>query len=138
MTGRTYSGVSEGIWDDGEFISWDWINGQLHEQEGHAKFPGADPALVQVFGELVDVASRYREVTGRYLPVFGELGEIYAELRYGLKRNRAYAPGADGRIGNDHIEVKTITPEKTNDKIQLKLSGNFNKVINNSPCVSPL
>lgn len=129
MTGRSYTDTSDGIWDDGEFISWDWINGQLYRQERQAAFPTADEELISVFDELVDVAVRYKEITGRYLPIFGELGEIYAELRYGLKRNRAYACGSDGRIGNDHVEVKTITPEKKKQKIQIKRSGNFNKVI---------
>ncbi|MFT3792679.1 MAG: hypothetical protein QM741_16790 [Rudaea sp.] len=129
MTGRAYADVSDGIWDDGEFISWDWINGQLHRQERQAAFPNADQDLIEVFDELIDVAARYREVTGRHLPVFGELGEIYAELRHGLKRNRPNAPGSDGRIGNDHVEVKTITPEKKKQKIQVKRSGNFNKLI---------
>lgn len=35
----------------------------------------------------------------------------------------------NGRIGNDHVEVKTISPQKQKHKIQLKRSGNFNKVI---------
>ncbi len=129
MTGCSYSDISDGIWDDGEFISWDWINGQLPRQERQNEFPGANVELIEVFAELVDTAIRYKEVTGRFLPIFGELGEIYAELRYGLKRNKACAPGADGRIGNDHVEVKTISPQKKKHKIQLKRSGNFNKVI---------
>jgi hypothetical protein len=82
-----------------------------------------------VFDELLETAAKYREVTGRFLPIFGEFGELYAELRYGLKRNKAHAPGADGRIGNDHVEVKTISPIKKKHKVQLKRSGNFNKVI---------
>ena len=129
MTGRNYTDVSDGIWDDGEFISWDWINGQLYRQERQEAFPHANAELIEVFDELVETSIRYKEVTGRYLPIFGELGEVYAELRYGLKRNKAYAPGSDGRIGNDHVEVKTITPEKKKQKIQIKRSGNFNKVI---------
>jgi len=128
-TGRSYGDISDGIFDDGEFVSWDWINDQLIRQEGLDAFPGADENLVAIFEDLIGVAADYKAVTGRYLPVFGELGELYAELRYGLKRNRARAPGADGRIGNDHVEVKTITPENKKAKIQLKRSGNFNKVI---------
>ena len=129
MNGRSYADVSEGIWDDGEFISWDWINGQLARQERANEFPEAVVELTEMFYELVDTAIKYKELTGRYLPIFGELGELYAELRYGLKRNKAHAPGADGRIGNDHVEVKTISPVKKKHKIQLKRSGNFNKVI---------
>lgn len=129
MTGRSYADVSEGIWDDGEFISWDWINKQLDRQERENAFPDANIELIEMFDELVDTAIRYKGLTGRYLPIFGELGELYAELRYRLKRNRAHAPGADGRIGDDHVEVKTISPVKKKHKIQLKRSGNFNKVI---------
>ena len=33
MTGRPLKDTSEGIWDDGEWISWDWINSQLADQE---------------------------------------------------------------------------------------------------------
>jgi hypothetical protein len=32
---------SEGIWDDGEWISWDYINEQIDAQERQAQFPGA-------------------------------------------------------------------------------------------------
>lgn len=94
---RTFS---DGIWDDGEFISWDWINDQLHRQERRDAFPGANAELIDVFDELVDTAIRYKEVTGRFLPIFGELGELYAELRYGLKRNSerlSCSSGARGR-----------------------------------------
>lgn len=27
MTGQKLNDPSDGIWDDGEWISWDWING---------------------------------------------------------------------------------------------------------------
>lgn len=94
MTGRSYADVSDGIWDDGEFISWDWINGQLHRQQRQKEFPGANAELIEVFDELVETAIKYKEATGRFLPIFGELGEIYAELRYSLQRNKACAPGA--------------------------------------------
>ena len=129
MTGRSYEDLSDGIWDDGEFISWDWINGELHQQEREDAFPEADAELIEVFDGLVDTAIRYKELTGRYLSIFGELGELYAELRYGLKRNKLHAPGADGRIGRDHVEVKTISPTKKKQQVQLKRGGNFNMVI---------
>jgi hypothetical protein len=35
MTDRDYADFSDGIWDDGEWTSWDWINTQLDEQERH-------------------------------------------------------------------------------------------------------
>ena len=38
-TGRIINGSADGVYDDGEWISWDWINQQLEEQEEkNAKF----------------------------------------------------------------------------------------------------
>jgi hypothetical protein len=129
MTDRMYSDVQDGIWDDGEFISWDWINSQLYQQELKAEFPKADPAIVELFQDLISISQTYKQRTGRYLDIFGELGEFFAEIRYGLKRHRLHAAGSDGRIGNDHVEVKTISPLNRKQKIQIKRSGNFNKVL---------
>ena len=129
MTGIPLQDPSEGIWDDGEWISWDWINAQLADQELQAQFPHASPSVVQIFDELVTVAREYREETGRYLQIWGELGEVYAEIKFGLKRHAPGHKGSDGRIGNDWVEVKTISPEKTGKKVKIKRAGNFNKVI---------
>lgn len=35
------TGASDGIWDDSEWISWDWINQQLHDQGLRKEFPKA-------------------------------------------------------------------------------------------------
>jgi len=37
--------------------------------------------------------------------------------------------GSDGRLGNDWVEVKTISPEKGKDAVQVKRAGNFNKLL---------
>jgi len=129
MTGRPIRDISEGVWDDGEWISWDWINGQLADQELQQEFPKANLEVVKIFEDLVALAQAYREVTGRYLQIWGELGELYAEIKFGVVRHRPGAQGSDGRIGNDWIEVKAISPEKTNETIHVKRSGNFNKLL---------
>jgi hypothetical protein len=129
MNNRLYRDSSEGIWDDGEWTSWEWINEHLEERELMEQYPNASLELIEAFQALVDSAVQYFEVTGRHLEIWGELGEVYAEVKYGLKRNRHHAPGADGRIGNDHYEVKTISPNKAQKKVQVKRSGNFNKLI---------
>jgi len=36
---------------------------------------------------------------------------------------------SDGRLGNDFVEVKTITPFKKNDTVSVKASGNFSKLL---------
>ena len=129
MTGKDDQNFEDGIWDDGEFLSWDWINGHLYEQELKERYPGVAPELVHMFDELVDTAIRYKDVTGRYLPVFGELGELFAEINFGIKRHRPGAAGSDGRLGNDFIEIKTITPIKASDNVSVKRQGHFNKLL---------
>lgn len=129
MNDREYPEVSDGIWDEGEWISWDWINGQLHDQDLREQFPHADPQLVEVFQQLVDGAAEYKALTGAYLQIWGELGELYAEVKFGLKRHRAHAQGSDGKLGDDFIEVKTISPEKSQDQVHVKRAGNFSKLL---------
>jgi hypothetical protein len=121
--------TTDGIWDDGEWISWDYINGQIHDQERQAEFPEASLEIIRVLDDLIYAASEYNALTGRYLQIWGELGELYAEIKYGLKRHRPGAAGSDGRLGNDFVEVKTISPEKSTEKVQVKRAGNFNRLL---------
>lgn len=129
MTGKVIDGPSDAVWDDGEWISWEWINGQLYEQELRERYPNANPELVEMFEELVYDAAKYKYITGRYLPIFGELGELFAEITFGIKRHKPRTQGSDGRLGNDFIEIKTITPEKKSEKVSVKRQGNFNKLL---------
>lgn len=117
------------IWDDGDWISWDEVSRSIFLNDLCDTYPEADPEVVEIFEDLVDTAARYKAATGRHLAIFGELGELYAEIKFGIKRHRIGAPGSDGRIGNDFIEIKTISPEKRTNKILVKRSGNFNKLV---------
>lgn len=119
----------DGIWDDGEWTSWDEISREIYLRDLQEAFPAADLEVVEIFQDLVDAAQRYRAITGRHLAVFGELGELYAEIKYGIKRHRVGAPGSDGRMGNDFVEVKTISPDKGSDKVLVKRAGNFSKLV---------
>ena len=121
--------MRDGIYDDGEWISWDEISHSLYRQESTEKYPLADIEIVQIFEELVQSAKDYYELTGRYLQIWGELGELYAEIKYGLDRHAPGQQGSDGRLGNDWVEVKTISPEKESNKVFVKRAGNFNKLI---------
>lgn len=129
MTGIPIRDSSEGIWDDGEWISWEWINSQLYAQELQEEFPHASVEVIQVFEDLVHAAQTYYESTGRFLQIWGELGELYAEIKFGLKRHQPGTQGSDGRIGNDWVEVKTISPEKGSTTAFVKRAGNFNKLL---------
>jgi hypothetical protein len=129
MTGQEQNDPSDGIWDDGEWISWDWISQQIYAQERQAEFPTASREILDIFEHLIEVAVEYKEVTGRYLPLWGELGELYAEIKFGIKRHRPMAQGSDGKLGNDFVEVKTISPEKRGEKVHVKRAGNFSKLV---------
>lgn len=129
MTGQAVSDSSQGIWDDGEWVSWDWINNQLYEQDMKNEYPVSDLDVIDLFQRFVEVAMDHKAITGNYLQVWGELGELYAEIEFGIKRHRPMTRGSDGKIGNDFVEIKTISPEKASHQVQVKRAGNFNKLL---------
>lgn len=122
-------GPDNAFWDDGEWVSWDEINEQIQYKEWRAKYPNADLSLVSVFESLIATAEEYHQLTGLHLQVYGDIGELYGAITHGIKLHRNYAQGSDGRLGNDLVEVKTITPFKTNDMITLNLKRNFSMVL---------
>jgi len=117
------------FWDDGEWVTWDEIDEQIRYKEWRARYPNADLSLVSIFESLICTAQSYHELTGRHLQVYGDIGELYGVITHGLKLHRIYAQGSDGRIGNDLVEVKTITPFKGNNRVSLNLKRNFSKVL---------
>lgn len=132
----------DGIWDDGEWISWDWINSQLEDESDKKSsaepvepyrsrdgFPFSVLKQAEIFHDLVDCAERHFENTGRYLQVWGELGEIYAEVKFGLRRHATHTAGSDGTIAGKLVEVKTISPEKTGDRVLVKNQGDFEQLL---------
>lgn len=103
---------------------WEWE--LIDEKELPAQ---VDPELVTIFESLVENARSYYKLTKRYLQIWGELGELYAEIKYGIKRHKPHTRGSDGRLGNDFVEIKTISPEKDGDQVQVKRAGNFNMLL---------
>ena len=121
-------GPDNAIWDDGEWISWDEINEQIQYKEWRARYPNADLSLVSIFEDLICTAEQYHMHTGKHLQVYGDIGELYGAITHGIKLHRNYAQGSDGRLGNDLVEVKTITPFKSNGRVTLNLKRNFSMV----------
>lgn len=104
---------------------WETIqDGELFDEESRY-----DPAVVAIFEDLVNNAAEYHAITGRYLQIWGELGELFAEVTYGIQRHKPGTQGSDGKLGNDFVEIKTISPEKSVDEVRVKRSGNFNKLL---------
>ncbi|MEA0618341.1 DUF6998 domain-containing protein [Xanthomonas campestris] len=133
----------DGIWDDGEWISWEWINAQLADEPeedvdeveavvpftSREGFPRSVLEQTEIFNDLTHCAERHFENTGRYLQIWGELGEIYAEIRFGLRRYGSRHAGSDGMIAGKRVEVKTISPEKTSDRVRVKSQGDFEQLL---------
>ena len=117
------------IYDDGEWITWTEINSHLDRLEFEARYPSLNLELVPIFQQLLSIAEEYHHLTGSHLQVYGDIGELYGAITYGLKLHRNYAEGSDGKIGNHFVEVKTITPFKSTSSITLNLNRNFSKVL---------
>lgn len=117
------------IWDDGEWISWDSINSELARAEMRARYPNADLSLIPIFQGLLELASEYHAATDLHLQVYGDIGELFGAITYGIKLHRNYAKGSDGRLGDDFVEIKTITPFKKASVVSVNLERNFSKLL---------
>lgn len=117
------------FYDDGEWVTWSEIDEQLRYKEWGAKYPNAIRSMIPYFEDLISLAENYHVETGLHLNVYGDIGELFGAITYGIKLNKTYAQGADGRLGNDHVEIKTITPFKNRDEVYVKLSGNWSKLL---------
>jgi hypothetical protein len=116
MTEDPIAGPGNAVWDDGEWISWNYINQRVQG-------PEPEGSLVE---DLIVVAKDYFEETGRHLPIYGELGELYAARRFEIELHRdPKAQGSDGRCGNVFVEIKTISPLRDSRHVRVKKCGNF-------------
>ena len=134
------SGAAPWEW---EYISREWIDSKLKgepAEDAHSLkpsepfqsrdgFPLSVVEQTKIFQDLIDCAARHFRNTGRYLQVWGELGEIYAELKFGLRRHETHKAGSDGTIAQKLVEVKTMSPEKSGDHVLVKSQGNFEKLL---------
>ena len=125
------SGAAPWEW---EYISREWIDSVLENEprepfKSRDGFPFSTLEQTEIFQDLVDCATRHFENTGRYLQIWGELGEIYAEIKFGLRRHETHRAGSDGTIAGKLVEVKTISPEKANDRVLVKSQGDFEQLL---------
>lgn len=129
-------------WDEA-YVSREWVEAELENEalddvntlepreqfRSRDGFPYSASEQVQIFQDLIDCAKRHFKNTGRYLQVWGELGEIYAEIKFGLRRHGSHQAGSDGIIAGKLVEVKTISPEKMGDQVFVKRQGNFEQLL---------
>jgi len=99
---------------------------KLKENKKNLKVKQENKAKVIV----TENAKEYYSLTGRYLQIWGELGELYAELEYGLKRHKdVNHEGSDGFINGKLVEVKTISPLKQHNQVVVKKKGSFEQLL---------
>lgn len=130
-------------WDE-IYISSQWIDAELQNQSADDPeslkpkeqfcsrdgFPFSVLEQAEIFEDLVDCAKRHFSNTGRYLQVWGELGEIYAEVKFGLRRHGTHKAGSDGTIDGKLVEVKTISPESNGrGSVLVKRQGDFEQLL---------
>lgn len=131
-------GVAPWEW---EYLDRNWIDRQLDGvpddnayaiEKPHRSREGFPFSIVEqtvILEDLIYCAQRHFANTGRYLQVWGELGEIYAEVKFGLRRHRTHQAGSDGTIDGKMVEVKTISPEKSSNHVFVKSQGDFEKLL---------
>jgi Family of unknown function (DUF6998) len=136
------AGVGYAPWNEAH-ISREWVDEELKDQlpdpantlkpkqpfKGREGFPFSFLQQAEIFEDLVECAKRHFRNTGRYLQVWGELGEIYAEIKFDLRRHRTHQAGSDGTIDGRLVEVKTISPEKVSDQVIVKSQGDFEQLL---------
>lgn len=136
------AGVGYAPWEEA-YISRQWINEELKDQspdpakslkpnepfKSRDGYPFSVLEQAEILEDLVECAERHFRNTGRYLQVWGELGEIYAEVKFGLCRHGTHRAGSDGTIDGKLVEVKTISPEKASDQVIVKSQGDFKQLL---------
>lgn len=132
------SGVPPWEWDSVRF-DWEEAEGDRSEAAPQQSDSGAFRSRsgyprnfleqTEIFEQLVECAQRHFDNTGRYLQVWGELGEIFAEIHFGLCRHGTHQAGSDGTIHGKRVEVKTISPEKSNNRVSVKRQGDFEQLL---------
>ena len=136
------AGAGYAPWEE-PYLSREWVDAELKGQSpddagslrskeqfrSRVGFPYSILEQIEIFEDLIDCSQRHFRNTGRYLQVWGELGEIYAEIKFGLCRHGTHHPGSDGSINGKLVEVKTISPEKAGDSVIVKRQGHFEQLL---------
>ncbi len=129
ITGNPIWNTGEGIYDDGEWVSWAYINQQIEKSEIEIEIdedfePAPSPQGLELNG-MIAQAARLQKGSPQAAALWGRIGELYVAELYGVALNRTHAQGHDGRLSNDLVEVKTLTPQKNNLIVRVKQAGNF-------------
>lgn len=134
MTGIEIRDSGDGIWDDGEWISWAWINTHIEprddgpllveEDEEAGGDDGWEPSA-ELLWRILNAKNHFEHTLNEISPDWGGIGESYIAERFGVTLCSRNVAGHDGRLGDELIEIKTITPHKQRAFVTVKRAGNF-------------
>jgi hypothetical protein len=137
MSGIEIRDSGDGIWDDGAWISWQWINSQIDQQETYEgtgdrssqsfdEDDGHEPSL-ELLNRMRAALEHPQHTLDNISPDWGPIGEDYVAERFlEVQLCRPHTQGHDARRDVDLFEIKTISPHKRRAFVSVKRTGNFN------------
>lgn len=128
---------------DGDWLSWDAfgdydpdepVGGYLpvleRQDEIGRRFSLAGLSVIRQFIRLARAAGEYHAEAGKHLDVYGAIGELYGAMVWGIRlHQKPNAQGSDGKLGTAFVEIKSIGPRNTTDRVRVKLSGHFSQLL---------
>lgn len=102
------------------------IKGRIHRLRD---YPNADPSLTPYFQNLLTLAGAYFHDTGQHLNVYDDIGDSFGAIMYGIKLPKNYVQRSEGRLGNDFVEIKTISPSNGKEQTSVRLDRHFSKLL---------
>ncbi|WP_341367598.1 hypothetical protein [Yoonia sp. BS5-3] len=121
--------TSQPAWTSNQWLSWGDINDRAHAVQIRNHFPDANPTYIAGLQGLLQTASSCNVETKRHLQIYGDIGELYGAVAHGIALHRFNAQGSDGRLGNDFVEIKTISPFKKRKLVNLRMDRHFSKIL---------
>jgi hypothetical protein len=121
--------VSTFAWTPDQWLSWGDINDPAQANQIQHHFPDADPAYIAALQGLLRTARSFNASTNRHLQIYGDIGELYGAIVHGIALHRFSAEGSDGRLGDDFVEIKTISPFKSWKVVNLRMDRHFSKLL---------
>ncbi len=116
-------------WSRDQWLSWGDINDPAQADQIRFHFPNADPVYVAALQGLLRTAWSFNASTNRHLQVYGDIGELYGAIVHDIALHRFSAEGSDGRLGDDFVGIKTISPFKSWKVVNLRMDRHFSKLL---------
>lgn len=117
------------IWTRDRLLSFGDINDPTQADHFRHSFPHADPAYIAAFQGLLRSARDFEAATTRHLEIYGSIGELYGAITHGIVLHRRNAEGSDGQLGNNFVEIKTISPFKNWKVVKVRMDRHFNRLL---------